>query len=190
MQQSWARRSGEPVIPVPSPGLYTAGSLPAVEGGPAVNQAELSANLRARIGQETHLSDWLEITQQRVNTFADATDDHQWIHVDRERAGAESPWKTTIAHGYLTLSLYPALRGYVDVERPAYAGVRQIINYGLDKVRFPNAVKVGSRVRARCVLTKVEEVTGGVQVTEQYTAEIEGESKPACVAEAIMRLYV
>jgi acyl dehydratase len=155
-----------------------------------MGQAELIAELRARIGQETHLSDWFEITQHRVNTFADATDDHQWIHVDGKRAASESPWKATIAHGYLTLSLYPALRGYVDPERPAFRGVRQVINYGLDKVRFPNAVKVGKRIRARCVLLKVEEVTGGVQITEQYTVEIEGEAKPGCVAEAIMRLYV
>jgi acyl dehydratase len=155
-----------------------------------VSQARLLADLRARVGQETHLSDWFEIAQQRVNTFADATDDHQWIHVDRARAAAESPWKTTIAHGYLTLSLYPALRGLVDAERPVMPGVRQVINYGLDKVRFPNAVKVGRRVRARCVLMKVEEVTGGAQITEQCTVEIEGESKPGCVAEAIMRLYV
>jgi len=155
-----------------------------------VTQAQLLADLRARIGQETHLGDWLEISQQRVNTFADATDDHQWIHVDSARAGAESPWKTTIAHGYLTLSLYPALRGFVDAERPAFPGVRQVINYGLDKVRFPNAVKVGRKVRARCVLLKAEEVTGGVQITEQCTIEIEGETKPGCVAEAIMRLYV
>ena len=155
-----------------------------------MTQSQLLADLRGRVGQETHVSDWLEISQQRVNTFADATDDHQWIHVDRTRAAAESPWKTTIAHGYLTLSLYPALRGLVNPERPVLPGVRQVINYGLDKVRFPNAVKVGRRVRARCVLLKVEEVTGGVQITEQCTIEIDGETKPGCVAEAIMRLYV
>jgi acyl dehydratase len=155
-----------------------------------VTQAELLAQLNSRVGQETHVSDWFEISQSRVGTFAAATDDHQWIHTDPERAARESPWKGTIAHGYLTLSLYPALRGLVDPSRPAFPGVRQVINYGLDKVRFPNAVRVGKRIRARCVLQKVEEVKGGVQITEVYTVEIEGESKPGCVAEAIMRLYV
>ena len=155
-----------------------------------MNQAELFAELNSRVGHETHMSDWYEIGQARVGTFADATDDHQWIHVDPARAAQESPWKGTIAHGYLTLSLYPALRGLVDASRPAFPGVRQVVNYGLDKVRFPNAVLVGKRIRARCVLQKVEEVKGGVQITEVYTVEIEGEAKPGCVAEAIMRLYV
>jgi acyl dehydratase len=150
---------------------------------------EVMAKLQARIGQEIHCSDWLEITQQRVNEFAQATGDHQWIHVDPERAARESPWQATIAHGYLTLSLYPLLRGLVDSTTPLFPGVTRVINYGLDKLRFPNAVKVGSKVRARCVLLKVEEVAGGLQLTEQYTVEIAGEAKPACVAEAIMRAY-
>ena len=147
------------------------------------------ADLQPRIGQEIHCSDWLLVSQQRINEFAQATSDHQWIHTDPVRAARESPWKTTIAHGYLTLSLYPMLRGLVDAGKPLFPGVTRVINYGLDKLRFPNAVKSGSRVRARCVLLKLEEVTGGLQLTEQYTVEIEGESKPACVAEAIMRAY-
>jgi acyl dehydratase len=147
------------------------------------------ARLQAQVGQEIHCSDWLEVTQQRVNEFAQATGDHQWIHVDPERAARESPWQATIAHGYLTLSLYPLLRGLVDTSTPLFPGVTRVINYGLDKLRFPNAVKVGSKVRARCVLLKVEEVAGGLQLAEQYTVEIDGESKPACVAEAIMRAY-
>jgi len=152
--------------------------------------SQLIELLRGRIGQEVHVSDWLTITQQRIDAFADATSDHQWIHVDPVRAAAESPWGTTIAHGYLTLSLYPMMRGLVSVDSPIYPGVRQVINYGLDKLRFPNAVKVDSRIRTRCVLSKVEEVTGGVQTTEQATFEIDGQAKPACIAEAIMRLYV
>jgi acyl dehydratase len=147
------------------------------------------AALQAQVGQEIHRSDWLAVTQQRVDEFAQATGDYQWIHVDPERAARESPWQTTIAHGYLTLSLYPLLRGLVDSSTPLFPGVTRVINYGLDKLRFPNAVKVGSRVRARCVLLKVEEVAGGLQLTEQYTVEVEGETKPACVAEAIMRAY-
>jgi acyl dehydratase len=145
--------------------------------------------LRRRIGQEIHVSDWLEITQERIDAFADATGDHQWIHVDPARAQRESPWGSTIAHGYLTLSLFPMLRGRVEPGRPVFPGIEQVVNYGLDRLRFPNAVRVGSRVRARCKLLGVEEVQGGLQVTEQYTAEIEGQSKPACVADAIMRVY-
>ena len=128
-------------------------------------------------------------SMQRVLADLQPTSDHQWIHTDPVRAARESPWKTTIAHGYLTLSLYPILRGLVDADQPLFPGVTRVINYGLDKLRFPNAVKSGSRVRARCVLLKLEEVTGGLQLTEQYTVEIEGEPKPACVAEAIMRAY-
>ncbi len=145
--------------------------------------------LQPKIGQEIHCSDWLEVSQQRINEFAQATGDQQWIHTDPVRAARESPWQSTIAHGYLTLSLYPALRGLVEAEKPLFPGVTRVINYGLDKLRFPNAVKAGSRVRAHCVLLKVEEVQGGLQLSEQYTVEIEGETKPACVAEAIMRAY-
>jgi acyl dehydratase len=154
-----------------------------------VSQDQVLERLQAQVGQEIHCSDWFEVTQARVDAFADATGDRQWIHVDAARAARESPWQATIAHGYFTLSLYPMLRGLVNDERPVFAGVRQVINYGLDKLRFPSAVLVGSRIRARCVLLKVEPVTGGLQVTEQYTVEIEGQPKPACVAEAIMRLY-
>jgi acyl dehydratase len=154
-----------------------------------MSQSQVLESLQARVGQEIHLSEWYAVTQDRIDAFAAATGDHQWIHVDPERAARESPWQSTIAHGYLTLSLYPLLRGLVDETRPLFPGVKQIINYGLDKLRFPNAVKAGSRVRAHCVLLKVDAVTGGLQMTEQYTVEIEGQAKPACVAEAIMRAY-
>ena len=154
-----------------------------------MSQQQVLERLQAQVGQEVHVSDWYEVTQARINAFADATGDHQWIHVDPERAARESPWKATIAHGYLTLSLYPMLRGLVAADRPLFEGVRQVINYGLDKLRFPSAVVAGSRIRAHCVLQKVEPVSGGLQLTEQYTVEIEGQPKPACVAEAIMRAY-
>jgi acyl dehydratase len=143
--------------------------------------------LRRQVGHEVHVSPWLEITQERVDTFARATGDHQWIHVDPLRAARESPYGTTIAHGYLTLSLYPPLRGLAE-GKPIYPGVRSVINYGLNKLRFPAAVQVGSRVRARCTLLAVEEVKGGVQIIEQYSVEVEGLDKPACIAEAIIRL--
>ena len=154
-----------------------------------MTQQQVLEQLQARLGQEIHTSDWLEISQARIDAFADATGDHQWIHVDPVRAARESPWKSTIAHGFLTLSLYPLLRGLVTADRPVFPGVRQVINYGLDKLRFPSAVLSGSRVRAHCVLLEVQEVTGGLQIKEQCTVEIEGQPKPACVAEAIMRLY-
>ena len=154
-----------------------------------MSQAAVFARLQSRGGQEVHVSDWFEVSQARIDAFAAATGDHQWIHVDPARAARESPWKSTIAHGYYTLSLYPLLRGLVDEGQPLYEGVRQIVNYGLDKLRFPNAVRSGSRVRARCVLLAVEEVAGGLQMTERYTVEIDGQAKPACVAEAIMRAY-
>jgi acyl dehydratase len=145
--------------------------------------------LTARVGQEIHASDWLQVTQDRVNAFAEATSDHQWIHVDPARAAQESPYGGPIAHGYLTLSLYPALRGLVDESRPLLPGVKRVINYGINKLRFPNAVKVGARVRARCTLAAVESIPGGLQVTENVSIEIENEAKPACAAELIMRLY-
>jgi len=145
--------------------------------------------LQSKLGQELHVSDWLEITQERINDFARATDDHQWIHTDPERAAKESPWRTTIAHGYLTMSLYPMLRGIVDAEKQMIPGVKTVVNYGLNKLRFTNAIKTGSRVRGHAVLTAVEEIKGAVQITEEFTVEIEGQSKPAAIAEVIMRLY-
>jgi acyl dehydratase len=157
--------------------------------GSSMSQQQAHAELSARIGQEIHVSDWLDVTQERVDAFAGATGDYQWIHTDADRARRESPYGGTIAHGYLTLSLYPALRGLVDESRPPFPGVRNVINYGINKLRFPNAVRVGARIRARCTLAAVEQIKGGLQVTETYTVEIENEPKPACVAELIMRLY-
>jgi len=154
-----------------------------------MSQQIVFEQLQAQVGQQVHLSDWYDVTQARIDAFAAATGDRQWIHVDPERATRESPWKTTIAHGYLTLSLYPLLRGLVTADSPPFPGVRQVVNYGLDRLRFPSAVPSGSRVRARSVLLKVEPVDGGLQLTERYTVEVEGQPKPACVADAIMRLY-
>lgn len=141
--------------------------------------------LRAAIGEELDGSDWLEVDQKRIDLFADATDDHQWIHVDPERA-AEGPFGTTIAHGYLTLSLLPALLPQVlRVE-----GTKMGVNYGVNKVRFPSPVPTGSRVRARVTLADVSEASdGGVQVAAQVTVEREGGEKPVCVAESLSRYY-
>ncbi|MYY11413.1 dehydratase [Streptomyces sp. SID4919] len=143
-----------------------------------------AGELGAAVGERLGYSDWLEIDQRRVDLFADATGDHQWIHVDPERAAA-GPFGTTIAHGYLTLSLLPVLVPQVfQVE-----GVRMGLNYGTDKVRFPAPVPVGSRVRATAELRKVAEAGGGVQVTAAVTVEREGGDKPVCVAESVSRYY-
>ncbi|MEY3712435.1 MAG: hypothetical protein RL321_55 [Pseudomonadota bacterium] len=148
------------------------------------------AVLQAKVGAEVHVSDWMTITQDRINQFANATDDHQWIHVDAERASKESPYGRAIAHGYLTLSLLVPLRGLVDESKPYATGVRSVINYGLNKLRFPNAVRVDSRIRGLFTLVAVEQVGPSVlQITEQYQVEIEGEGKPACIAETVMRLF-
>ena len=151
--------------------------------------AECLADLQGRIGEDVHVSDWMTVTQEVIDMFANATGDHQWIHVDEKRAREESPFRATIAHGYLTLSLYPALRGLVDANTPIFPGVTNVINYGINKLRFTNAVKVNSKIRARCTLVAAEEVKNSIQLTEKYTVEIDGEDRPACVAECIMRLY-
>ncbi|MEW2221902.1 MaoC family dehydratase [Streptomyces sp. NPDC006990] len=144
-----------------------------------------ASELRAAVGQELGVSDWLEVDQKRIDLFADATGDHQWIHVDPERAAA-GPFGSTIAHGYLTLSLLPALVPQIlRVE-----GVRMGVNYGTDKVRFPAPVPVGSRLRARATLADVSETPdGGVQVAAQVTVEREGGDKPVCVAVSLSRYY-
>jgi acyl dehydratase len=139
--------------------------------------------LAAAVGEELGTSDWFEVTQERVDQFADATDDHQWIHVDVERAQA-GPFGGTIAHGYMTVSLIPALSHSIfSVET---SGPR--LNYGLNKVRFPSPVKVGSRVRAHATLAELLDVPAGKQLVVRYTIEIEGETKPACVAETVVLL--
>ena len=143
-------------------------------------------SLRDKVGQEIGVSNWLLVDQTRINQFADATNDRQWIHVDTERAKLESPLKSTIAHGYLTLSL---LAGFA-LETIDFSGVKQVINYGLDRVRFVSPVVSGSRLRARFTLKSFETIANGVvQVTWLATVEIEGGAKPACVAEMIFRYY-
>jgi acyl dehydratase len=127
----------------------------------------------------------MEITQDRVDAFADATDDHQWIHIDRERAAA-GPFGGTIAHGFLTLSLTVTLSAQVELD---IGEPRMAINYGLEKVRFPAPVPVGSRIRARVGLVSATDVEGGIQVNRQITIEVEGTEKPAMVAEAVSRYY-
>jgi len=142
------------------------------------------SDLTDAVGTHLGYSDWLTIEQDRINTFADATGDHQWIHVDAERA-KDGPFGSTIAHGYLTLSL-------VSMFLPQIVEVQNIsmgVNYGTDKVRFPSPVPVGSRVRGGGELVSVEEVKGGYQTVVRVTVEIEGKDRPACVVDTISRFY-
>ncbi|HKD23169.1 MAG TPA: MaoC family dehydratase [Rhizomicrobium sp.] len=137
------------------------------------------------VGQDMGTSEWVTIDQDRINKFADATGDHQWIHVDVERAKKEMPGGKTIAHGYLTLSLVPMLGAQIL----RVTGVSRGINYGSNKIRFTNMVPVGSRVRARQKLLQVEPKAGGLQMTNEMTIEIEGQERPACIAETISLVY-
>jgi acyl dehydratase len=142
--------------------------------------------LKDRVGEQIAVSNWLEVTQARIDQFADATGDRQWIHVDQARAATESPFKTTIAHGFLTLSLLsPLLRDSMQ-----FTGLRMAINYGVNRVRFISPVPAGARIRARIAVHAVEDVAGGFQVTWLATVEREHSDKPACVAEWLVRYYL
>ena len=141
--------------------------------------------LPAHIGNEVAVSDWFEGGQDRIATFADATDDHQWIHLDPERCRRESPFGQTVAHGFLTLSLLPAMLA----NALAIEGMRMGVNYGLNKVRFPSPLPAGSRVRGRWLLRGADAVAGGWQFTWDVTVEAEGAAKPVCVAEFLIRCY-
>ena len=142
-------------------------------------------DLKSLTGQELGVSDWHLVTQEEINQFADATHDHQWIHVDPERARKESPFGGPIAHGYYTLALAP----YLVSQALTVTGVRMGVNYGLNSLRFTNPVRIGKRLRVRVKVNTVEEVTAGVQVGLGLTYEVESESKPACVAEVVYRYY-
>jgi acyl dehydratase len=141
--------------------------------------------LRDRIGEEIAVGDWFEVSQARIDQFAAATGDMQWIHVDPARAAAESPFKTTIAHGFLTLSLLSSLIR----DAMTFHGLRMAINYGMNRMRFVAPVPANSRIRARFMLLSVEDASGSVQVTWQVTVDREHSDKPCCVAEWIVRYY-
>ncbi len=141
--------------------------------------------LKELVGREIAVTEWMEITQERIDKFADATDDHQWIHIDRERAQKESPYGTTIAHGFLTLSLLPKfLKDSIQL-----SDLRMAINYGLNRVRFPSAVCVGSRIRAHIVLQSMRDLEDSTQAIYLFTLESQGAVKPCCVAESVVRYY-
>jgi acyl dehydratase len=142
--------------------------------------------LRSLVGAEVAVGEWFRVTQERINQFADATGDHQWIHLDVERARRESPFGATIAHGFLTLSLLPELMSQaVRINVPIKMG----INYGLNRVRFVSPVPAGSRIRVRPRLASLEEIPGGQQLCWQITVDLEGHQKPCCVAEWLVRHY-
>ncbi len=140
--------------------------------------------LKAKVGEELGVSEWVDVTQEAINAFADATGDHQWIHVDPERA-KETPFGGTIAHGLYTLSLGPAF----SYEMFEITGIAFALNYGYNKVRYPAPLPVGSRVRMRATLTAADDIPGGVQMTVTQTFEREGGDKPVCVAETLARFY-
>ena len=150
-----------------------------------VTQIESIAALRDYVGREVATSDWFAVSQERINQFAESTEDRQWIHVDPERAARESPFKETIAHGFLTLSLLSEL----GKRAMSVGGVRMGINYGLNRVRFVSPVPAGSRIRGRFTLGVVDDIRGGVQATWNVTVEREGSEKPCCVAEWLVRYY-
>ncbi|MFP4573795.1 MAG: MaoC family dehydratase [Desulfobacterales bacterium] len=141
--------------------------------------------LKEKIGEEVAVGDWYKVTQEQINLFAEATGDYQWIHIDRERAEAESPYKTTVAHGFLTLSMIPRMMSDTLQLPPA----KMSVNYGLNKVRFPAPVPAGSRICPRVTLLSADDVSGGVQMGWRVTIEVEGGEKPACVAETLSRQY-
>jgi acyl dehydratase len=141
--------------------------------------------LRKLIGHEIGVSDWLAIAQERIQQFADATEDRQWIHVDRDRAERESPYRTTIAHGFLTLSLLSRfMNDVLDVR-----GIRMGVNYGLNRVRFPAPVRSGLRIRARVTLLSLKDLPDGCEAVFSFMVESEGSDKPSCVAEWVVRFY-
>jgi acyl dehydratase len=141
--------------------------------------------VKAAVGQHNGYSEWHTVTQEQINAFADATNDHQWIHVDLEKA-AKGPFGGPIAHGFLTLSLLPMFGSQIT----RVQGVKMGVNYGLNRVRFPAPVPVNSRLRAGSTIKEVEEIPGGLQVVNEITIEREGGDKPCCVAESVVRYYV
>ena len=157
-----------------------------------MSKETMFADLKNKIGKEVYVGEWMTMSQNRINSFAHATEDLQWIHVDPERAKRESPFGDTVAHGYLILSLIPRLMNTMSGEGAPVVpdpDVKMAVNYGLNRVRFMAPVKVNSRIRARNTIKEVQEIAGGLQIVNVFTIDIEGQDKPACVAETVLRLY-
>ncbi len=146
-------------------------------------------SLKKKLGEETFLGEWLTVDQNCINQFAEITGDNQWIHTDPERAKTDSPFKSTIAHGFLTLALIPTLTATVDPDNNPYPDAKMVVNYGLNKVRFPFPVKAGSRVRGRIRLVGLTPMKRSIEVVNEVSIEVEDRKRPACVAETVLRLY-
>ncbi|WP_108124696.1 MaoC family dehydratase [Saccharospirillum mangrovi] len=166
-------------------------SLADEEAQPVCDSPEAEAmrqQLLAQLDTVIYIGDWMTVDQHRINQFAEITEDRQWIHTDPERAAEESPFKATIAHGFLTLSLIPRLINAVDPNNPPYKGAKMVVNMGLNRVRFPYPLRAGSRVRGTKKIVEVKIVQRGLEVTEEITVEIENLRRPACVAQTVIRL--
>ncbi|MCG3737845.1 MaoC family dehydratase [Vibrio cincinnatiensis] len=149
----------------------------------------LYEELTSKLGEVIHTGDWLMVDQQRINQFGDVTEDLQWIHTDPERAALESPFKTTIAHGFLTLALLPKLTDSVDADKPLFPSAKLVVNIGLNSVRFPYPVKAGNRLRAVSTLSKVTPVRKGLEIEREIKVEIEGVRRPACIVVSVIQLH-
>ncbi|MDA9556515.1 MaoC family dehydratase [Vibrio sp.] len=151
--------------------------------------AELYHELQAKVDTVIHTGDWFDVSQERINQFGDVTEDRQWIHTDPVRAEKESPFKTTVAHGFFTLALLPKLTDSVDPEKNLFPTARSVINIGLNNVRFPYPVKVGSRLRAVSTLTRIEPIKKGLEIEREIKVEIEGVRRPAAIVSSIIQLH-
>ncbi|MHA2938785.1 MaoC family dehydratase [Vibrio sp. RC27] len=160
---------------------------PAIELKPAAQV--LFDQLQSQIGEEIHIGDWLEVEQGRINQFGSVTEDTQWIHTDPERAKVESPYKSTIAHGFLTLALLPRLTESVNPENPLFPTAKLVVNIGLNQVRFPYPIKAGDNVRARSRLVSVTPIRKGLEVVREIRVEIEGVRRAGCVVESVIQLH-
>ncbi|WP_273150630.1 MaoC family dehydratase [Methylophaga thiooxydans] len=150
---------------------------------------DLHQRLLASLGEESFVGEWVEVDQNKIDQFAEVTGDHQWIHTNPEKAALESPFKQTIAHGFLTLSLIPQLTDTVNPEKNDYPEARLVVNYGMNKVIFPAPVKAGRRIRARTRIIDIKSLRRGLELVREVTIEIENSKRPACIAEMILRLY-
>lgn len=161
--------------------------IPDIEMSPEAEALYLE--LSDKIDQEIHVGDWLSVDQERINTFGQITEDTQWIHTDVDRATTESPFKTTIAHGFLTLSLLSRLTDSVDEENPPFPTAKMMVNVGLNEVRFPYPVKAGNKIRARSKLLNVTPIKRGLEIEREVKVEIDGVRRPGCVVVSVARLY-
>ncbi|CAH0529555.1 MaoC family dehydratase [Vibrio hippocampi] len=188
---TWARHYHNPVVNEP------AVNEPVIEQ-PVVQQPEfelkpeaqkLYDELQDKIGTVIHQGDWIHVGQDRIDQFGHVTEDNQWIHTDPDRATSESPFKTTVAHGFLTLSLLPALTDSVDPDKPLFPMAKMMVNVGLNQVRFPYPVKAGSNVMAESTLTKVTPIKKGLEIEREIRVKIEGVRRPACIAVSVIHLH-